>query len=147
MAFGTEYVHAMDFEVDEPTLQRWKEFAASARWCSRVLSQVGDPLEQSNFRQVNDLYLPEKASDWCRGYLQAAVDHLEFWADFVAPLKFHPEHTVGHRFRPVQSLARAAMEAAAQAVWVMSADTPVESLRRHLSQIRWDIERAAQDAA
>ena len=123
--------------VDEVNVGRWKEIATSARWSLRVLSQVRDPAEGSPFDEVNPIHT-EKASDWCRGFLDASAEHMGHWADFAAPLKWHPEHVVNHTFRPTQTLARAAMESAAQAVWIMAPDRPYECARRHLCLIRWD---------
>lgn len=67
------------------------------------------------------------------------------WADFVAPLTLHPDTTVHHDARPAQTLARAALESAAQAVWVMAADNAPELLRRHLSLVLadWEEQRKA----
>lgn len=42
--------------------------------------------------------------------------------------------------RPTYALARAAMESAAQAVWLMDTRDPVECVQRHLRLIRWDLE-------
>lgn len=130
----------MEVDVDEESLQRWKEVAVGARWAARVLSQTGDPTPTSNFAAIDKLCPNEKASVWCRGYLDASVEHMSFWADFVAPLRFHPEHRVVHQFRPVQSLARAAIESSAQALWLLLGDGPKECARRHLSLMRWDVE-------
>jgi hypothetical protein len=61
------------------------------------------------------------------------------WADHVAPFKFHPEQVSNFQQRPPFTLARAAMEAAAQAVWMLDTADPRECIRRHVSLIRWDI--------
>lgn len=47
---------------------------------------------------------------------------------------------VNFQQRPPYTLARAAMEAAAQAVWMLDTRDPIECLRRHLSLIRWDLQ-------
>lgn len=99
-----------------------------------------DPAPSSNFDQMNRLYPFEKVSDRARHYVSAAVEHMSMWADFVAPLKFHPRQTTLINMRPVYALSRAALEAAAQAVWLMDTTDPHECLRRHLSLIRWDLE-------
>jgi hypothetical protein len=105
---------------------------------ARVLAGIGDPAPGSKFQQVNALYPYEKSSDWCRTYLTAALEHLLLWADYVAPLRFHPEQEVVHTFRPAHTLGRAAMEAASQAVWLTAGDSARECARRHLCLIRWD---------
>lgn len=62
------------------------------------------------------------------------------WADFAAPLKFHPDQATMFNLRPALALARAALESAAQAVWLLDTLDPVECVRRHLRLIRWDLE-------
>lgn len=123
--------------VDEVNVLRWKEIATSTRWSQRVLSQVSDPADGSPFAEVNAMHT-ERVSDWCRGFLDASAEHMSHWADFAAPLKWHADHVVNHTFRPTQTLARAAMESAAQAVWIMSSNRSDECARRHLQLIRWD---------
>lgn len=99
-----------------------------------------DPAPGSSFDQVNRLYPFEKVSDRARHYVSAAIEHMNMWADFVAPRKFHPEQTTLINMRPVYALSRAALETAAQAVWLMDTPDPLECVRRHLSLIRWDLE-------
>jgi len=124
--------------VGEVTTQAWATVAHSARVAQHVLRHVGDPSPESPFAQINALYAYEKASDWHRSYLAAALEHLIVWADIAAPLKFHPELEVTHTFRPAYTLGRAAIEASSQAVWMSSGGTAQECARRHLSLIRWD---------
>jgi hypothetical protein len=61
------------------------------------------------------------------------------WADHAAPLKFHPSQEAQFQQRPPYTLARAAIEAAAQSVWMLNSSEPRECLRRHLSLVRWDL--------
>lgn len=89
---------------------------------------------------MGDLYPFEKVSDRVRAYLTAAVEHLIFWADVQAPLKFHPEQSVEVTLRPSYTLARASLEAAAQAVWLMGTTDPMECIRRHICLMRWDLQ-------
>lgn len=124
--------------VDEATSQAWAAVAHGARMAEHILRNVGDPAPGSNFAQINALYPHEKASDWHRSYLAAALEHLMVWADIAAPLKFHPEQEVTHTFRPAYTLGRAALEAASQAAWMSSGASAYECARRHLSLIRWD---------
>jgi len=126
------------FAIDPRVSQAWVAVAHGARVSRRILQGVGDPAPGSSFAQVNALYPHEKASDWHRSYLGAALEHLVVWADLVAPLKFHPDHVVEHTVRPAYTLARAALEAASQAVWMTGGETARECVRRHLSLIRWD---------
>jgi hypothetical protein len=124
--------------VGEAVSREWTEIAQGARLSNHVLQAMPDPTLTSNFAQINAVCPFEKASDWHRSYLGAALEHLIVWADIVAPLKFHPEHEVTFTFRPAHTLGRAAMEAASQAVWMTSGGTAKECARRHLSLIRWD---------
>ena len=126
------------FSVDAAVSQAWVAVAHSARMSSRILQSVGDPAPRSNFAELNAVYPHEKASDWHRSYLGAALEHLVVWADLVAPLAFHPGQVVTHTFRPAYTLGRAALEAASQAVWMTAGGTARECARRHLSLIRWD---------
>ena len=57
-----------------------------------------------------------------------------------APLKFHPEQSVEVTLRPSYTLARASLESAAQAVWLMDTTDPMECIRRHICLMRWDIQ-------
>ncbi|OAP20707.1 hypothetical protein A4R44_08561 [Amycolatopsis sp. M39] len=105
-----------------------------------MVQACGDPMDGSIFANVNELYPHEKVSDRVRHYVEAAFEHLLMWADNAAPLKFHPEQTVNFTLRPTYTLARAALESSAQAVWILSANNSKECVRRHLSLIRWDIQ-------
>lgn len=133
--------------VDEATSLAWTEVAHKARLAHHMLTGTPGPSPSSNFAQINAFYPYEKASDWHRSYLTAAVEHLLIWANMVAPLKFHPEHEVTHTFRPAFTLARAAMEASSQAVWMSSGETAKECARRHLALIRWDYEEHRKSVA
>lgn len=91
----------------------------------------------------------EPIERWTRSYLDASLEHLVMWADFVAPLNLHPDAVVHHSGRPAQTLARAALESASQAVWVLAAKTAREMARRHVTLVLhdWDEQRkAALDA-
>jgi hypothetical protein len=124
----------------------WVEVAHSSRLMLDVLLRVEGPRAGSNFEQVDALYPFEPASNWCRGFLLAALEHMEMWANHVAPLKFGPEAEVVYRFRPVQTLSRAAVEAASQAVWIMDGSSARECARRHLQLILHDLEEQKKAA-
>ncbi len=115
-----------------------------------MVRSCGDPEAGSNLRTVDEFYPFEKVSVRAKHYIEAAYEHLLMWADHVAPFKFHDEQVVNFSLRPTFTLARAALESAAQAVWLLSAEGPVECVRRHLCLIRWDIaehRKSAADAA
>jgi len=87
----------------------------SARSCELVLSRVADPPPGSDLA-VADLFYPwEKVSTWVRDYLRASAEHLCLWADVVAPYRFDANAVNNVRMRPYLSLARAGLEAAADA--------------------------------
>ncbi|MHA7127933.1 hypothetical protein ACRTEC_16305 [Janibacter indicus] len=121
--------------------QAFTEVAQGARLSWRMMVCCDpDPAPGSNFARVNELYPFEKVSDRAHHYVSAALEHLVMWADFAAPFKFHPEQATTFTMRPTNALARAALESASQAVWIMDTSDPTECLRRHLSLIRWDLE-------
>lgn len=125
-------------QVPEEITDRWSALAIGFRFQQEMLRQALDPAPTSNFAQANAFYPLEKVSDWCRDYLTAALEHALFWADFTQPLTFTEDHKVAHRFRPAQTIGRATLEAASQAVWILGGGSAREFARRHLQLIRWD---------
>jgi hypothetical protein len=126
--------------VDESNDRAWTEIAHGTRLHWRVLVNVGEPKAESNFARVHELYPYERVADRARAYIYAALEHLMLWADVVAPFKFHPEQANVFQQRPPYTLARAALEASAQAVWMLNTTDPLECIRRHLCLIRWDLQ-------
>lgn len=126
--------------VDEANSRAWTEIAHGTRMHWRMFVNVGEPRAESNFARVDDLYPYERAADRARAYIYAALEHLALWADVAAPLKFHPEQNHVFHQRPPYTLARAALEASAQAVWMLDTTDPLECVRRHLCLIRWDLQ-------
>ncbi len=116
------------------------EIGQAARYCQHMVRSCGDPAPGSNFEQVNQLYPFEKVSDRARHYVTVSLEHMVMWADFAAPFKFHPDQTTNFAMRPAYALARAALESAAQAVWLLNTADPVECIKRLLRLIRWDLE-------
>lgn len=136
----------MQFRVPVPEehSRAFTEVAQGARLSWQVLITAGDPRPGSNFAQVSELYPFERVSDWTHAYLSAAYEHLIFWADYVAPFKFHPEQVTNFTLRPAYTLARAALESASQAVWILSSRNLIECIRRHLCLVRWDYREHAK---
>ena len=132
--------------VDRETIEPWVAVAHSTRLVADILQQVKEPLRGSNFDQINAHYPPERSSDWCREFLRSGIEHLVLWADHVAPLRFHKDAEVTHTFRPVQTLSRAAIESAAQAVWIMDGETARECARRHVCLVLEDLEEQRKAA-
>jgi hypothetical protein len=108
---------------------------------------IGTPpaLKGSPLDITNEFFPKDPVERWCRSYLSSALEHLGMWADLVAPMKLHPEAELHHTPRPAQTLARAALESASQAVWILAASTPGEMARRHMSLVLddWDQQKKA----
>ena len=109
--------------VDREQSRSWVEVAQSARLMRDLLTETPPAIRGSPF-SIIDEELPQSCEKWCRSYLSSALEHLGMWADYVAPLTFHPDAVVHHEARPAQTLARAALESASQAVWVMAGQVP-----------------------
>ncbi|CDK00761.1 conserved hypothetical protein [Microbacterium sp. C448] len=101
--------------VDREQSRSWVEVAQSARLMRDLLTETPPAIDGSPF-SIIDGDLPESCEKWCRAYLSSALEHLGMWADYVAPLTFHTDAVVHHDARPSQTLARAALESASQAV-------------------------------
>lgn len=99
----------------------------------RLLESVGDPLPDSPLAFDDAQYPWEKLTAWVRSYLVAGLDHLMLWSDLTVPLRFHPRIEIVHQMRPPFTLARAAMEAGAQAAWILG---PIESRNRVFNHLR-----------
>ena len=139
-------VHAVcsDFTpVPEAEVRRWVEAAHTSRLASLVLDQVQDPLEGSSLDEDDKAYPWEKCSAWVRSNLVAATDHLVHWANVVAPQTVYDGMTVSNPPRPYYTLARAGLECAAQAVWVLDHDASPERVERHLRLLYHDLRQMA----
>lgn len=141
-----QYVERVDrrVPVTPAATVEWVAVAHGARLSARLLANVRQPTADSNFARLDEIYPFDSVAVFTRGYLSASLEHLLFWADYAAPLKFHPEQEANFALRPAYTLARAALEAAAPAVWLMNADGPRECLRRYLSLVRWDLRMHAK---
>ena len=135
---STEYGPQNPQPIQHEQILPWIEVSQSARLNADVLERLMPPLEGSFLRPTADDPLKNMAW-WCHGFLEAAVDHLLLWADYAAPLKFHPEALVAHTLRPAFTLARAAIEAAAQAIWVLSPEDPKARGARYVVLATWDV--------
>lgn len=72
--------------VPSDVSQDFTAIAHGSRLAKYMLDLCGAPTSSSNFQQVNKLYPYEKVSDRARHYLNAALEHMLFWADLTAPL-------------------------------------------------------------
>ena len=119
-------------------LQRWKECVYAARSCEMTLAQTPDPSPGSDLAKADMFYPWEKVSTWVRGYLRVSAEHLCLWADVVAPYKFDSDAINQVRVRPYLLLARAGLEAAAQALWLVEVSDAPECAKRFLRLMHRD---------
>lgn len=110
----------------------WKGFALAARASKLALQRTLDPLPDSALAFADAHYPWEKVSAWSRDYLLAAADFLVSWADQCVPLRFAPDAVNNIAFRPYLMLARCGLEAAAHGLWLISAESPKDCVRRHV---------------
>lgn len=75
--------------------------------------------------------------------LVAALDHLLVWANIVAPQTVFDGMVVRNPPRAYYTLARAALESAAQAVWVLDQEVSAERVQRHLRLLYHDLRHMA----
>lgn len=139
---GSGYCPRVDEQrvpVDPDASRAWTEVAQGTRLSWHTFVNVPAPADGSNFARARALYPFEPIDERARAYIGAGLEHLLLWADHVAPLRFHPEQEINFQQRPPFTLARAALEASAQAVWMLDTTDPRECIRRHLSLIRWDL--------
>ncbi len=130
---------SVQLPVDEADLLGWVEVAHGSRLLENCLRNAGEPRSGSAFARTASIYPYESLVERVHSYLVAAVEHLVFWADVHVPLNFSEGHSVHVTLRPSYTLARAAIEGAAQAVWMMDTTEPMECLRRYLCLCRWDL--------
>jgi hypothetical protein len=131
--------------IDRASAHVWVEVAQASRVFNDLLDQTPRRTDASRFAQMEQTSPDEPVERWCRSYLSAALEHLVMWADYVAPLKLHPEAEQHFTARPAQTLARAALESASQAVWVFAARSPHEMALRHITLVLedWEQQRKA----
>jgi hypothetical protein len=118
--------------------QRWKECVYAARSCESTLQRLPDPSPGSDLARADMFYPWEKVSTWVRSYLRASAEHLCLWADVVAPYRFEPGAVNHVRVRPYLLLARAGLEAAAHALWLVEVTDAKECANRFLRLMHRD---------
>lgn len=126
--------------VPEEDSRAFTEIAIGVRTTWHVFNHCPHPVPGSAFAQTHELYPFEPLAERAQAYVRAALEHLVWWADWVAPLKFHPEQEVNFSLRPAYTLGRAGLESAAQAVWMLETTSPLECIRRHICLMRWDLQ-------
>lgn len=126
-------------------IDRWKEIAVSARVHEYALARLDLPEPGSRVTHASRFVPGYPVDEWCRSFLTAAYDHLLLWADYTVPLG-ESDAQIVVRLRPALTIARAAMESAAQAVWVLSATDPREMAVRHIRLFLWDLDEQQKAA-
>ena len=118
----------------------WAEIALKIRAADVIVHTVTVPAAGSAFAVTDDLYPYESSSQWAREPLRSAVDHLTTWANHAIPLEQHSGQVVVHQgFRWTFTLVRAAIEGAAQSMWLTHAKTTHECVARLIRAIRHDL--------
>ncbi|GAA1995500.1 hypothetical protein GCM10009718_36880 [Isoptericola halotolerans] len=132
--------------VDGDDMVLWKEAATRVRLAQATLDQLGDPAPGSGLAQDDMRCNGPYISDSVRGHLDAALDNLTLWANVVAPRVFIKDVPVENPPRPYFTLARAGLESAAQAVWLLSPQEQDERIARHLRLAVNDLEEMRRTA-
>jgi len=122
---------------------KWVATAHKARLSQYMLEGMLDPKPSSQLAADDLLYRWEKCSAWSRAYLLAACDHLLLWANVVAPQDFPDGLIVENHPRPYYALARAGLESACQAVWILDQPESSERGTRHLRLVFHDLRNMA----
>lgn len=129
--------------VPDDEIRQWVTAAHTARLASSMLDAAADPMAGSSLAADDEVYRWEKCSDWTRSVLVAAVDHLIVWANIVAPQTVFDGMVVQNPPRAYYTLARAGLESAAQAIWVLDQETSAERVHRHLRLVYHDLRQMA----
>jgi hypothetical protein len=126
--------------VDPQMMARWAELALSIRATAWVVDRVPQPDPDTAFFVVDHLYPSEAISQWCREGLRSAIDHLDVWAEKAVPIQQYEGQVVIHTgFRWPFTLMRAALEGAAQSLWLSGAAHSNEALARLVRMVRHDL--------
>ena len=132
-------------KVGEATMRRWAAVAMKIRTADVLVQAITVPVEGSSFAVTDDMYPSESSSQWAREPLRSAVDHLTTWANHAIPLEQYEGQVVVHQgFRWTFTLVRAALEGAAQSMWLTQAASPQECVARLIRSVRHDISEEAK---
>jgi len=126
-------------QVPAEHLQRWTEATYKIRTSALLLSRMIDPLPESGLASADSLYPWEKASAWARSYVDASCEHLNLWADRVAPYQFDESTVHDVAYRPYLLLARAGLESAAHGLWLLDVTDSAKCVERHVRMMHRDI--------
>ncbi|CAN5519160.1 hypothetical protein BH10ACT6_BH10ACT6_01570 [soil metagenome] len=127
--------------ADDATMGTWAELALKVRAYQRIMNTVSSPDDGTAFELADDSYPPESVSQWCREGIRSALDHLGMWADYTVPLQQFPGQVVHHGgFRWTYTLMRAAIEGAAQSIWLSDSASVQEAVARLVRMVRHDLD-------
>ena len=121
-------------------MQLWKEAVTRIRISQAMADQCGDPVSGSALAE-DDSSCPavSKISDAARGTLCAALDNLSMWSNAVSPKVYVEGVKIQSSPRPHFTLARAGMESAAQAGWLLEPEDSAVRVERHLRLVVADM--------
>lgn len=125
--------------VGQSYVDAWREAAIRVRYIDALLPLLGDPAPGSQIEADDKDGHGEYLSDDVRSSLWAAADNLHLWANVISPLQVVEGEVVENPPRPYFTLARAGLEAAAQAAWVLGPDERDERADRHLRLVVNDL--------
>jgi hypothetical protein len=127
--------------IDKHTAAEWTRLGIGVRGMLYAMREEGHvpPLQGSHLAIDNNAFPPRPLSEAARWRLHAALDHLLVWVNIVVPLRVQEGHFVENPPRPYFSLARGAMEAGSQAVWLLASDDSAERVERHLRLFEDDL--------
>ena len=121
-------------------MRTWAEIALKIRTADIIVHTITVPAPSSPFAVTDEFYPSESSSQWAREPLRSAVDHLTTWANHAIPLVQHEGQVVVHQgFRWTFTLVRAALEGAAQSMWLTQAKSTHECVARLIRTVRHDI--------
>lgn len=118
-------------EVSEQDRDLWKIAATRVRVAQALFDLYGDPAAGSQLAADDARCRVVYLSDAVREYLAAALDNLALWTNVVMPKVFIEGVAVENPPRPYFTLARAGLDSAAQASWILFAADSEERLARH----------------
>lgn len=137
----------MVVEVDQPFPAKpvsqdikdgWGRDGNFVRACALLLDRFHDPRPEALLAHMDRLYPSNKLSIWSRNSLRASAEHLEFLAEALVPREKLQNVLRVNTFRPHLLLARAGLEASAQAIWPLGSSGPEECLSRFIGLMRND---------
>lgn len=121
-------------------MRTWAEIALKVRAAGIVIHSITVPAPGSPFAVTDEMYPTESSSQWAREPLRSAVDHLTTWANHAVPLdQYEGQVVVQQGFRWTFTLVRAALEGAAQSMWLTQAKSPQECVAKLIRTVRHDI--------